>query len=59
MATLEKEKISLVKVDVTLANKFRVTARTLEAPAMPLKIGDKSITVGIPVLGSVSLAFIG
>jgi hypothetical protein len=55
----EGEKFSALKVEVTLAGQFQATLKALEPPTMPIKVGDKRVTLGIPLVGSLAIAYIG
>ena len=55
----ESEKFSALKVEVTLAGQFRATLKALEPPTMPIKVGDRRVTLGVPLVGSLAIAYIG
>jgi hypothetical protein len=55
----EKEKFSVLKIEVTLARQFQVTLRVLEPPAMPVKVADGRVTLSVPMVGSLAIAYIG
>ena len=44
-----------IKIDATILDKFGVRIRSLIKPEMPVQFQKNSITVGIPIVGSVCL----
>lgn len=44
-----------IKIDATVFDKFGVRVRSLIKPEMPVKFEKNSITVGVPIIGSVCL----
>ena len=55
----DEEKFSILKVEVTLAGQFSVTVKVLEPPAMPIRVSKGRVTLAVPVVGSVTIAFVG
>ena len=50
---------TLLTAEVILAGKFAATVKVIEKPAAPVKVDARSVTLGVPILGSVRLAYIG
>ena len=48
---------SIVKIEVTIGNKFSAIFRAGVKPQKPIAIGDGAITVGIPPLGVVTIYY--
>ena len=48
----------IAKIDATLLDKFGVRVRVLHKPEMPIKVSKYSVTLGIPVLGSLMIYYI-
>jgi len=46
---------SIVKIEVTIGNKFSAIFRAGVKPQKPLAIGDGAITIGIPPLGVLTI----
>jgi len=44
-----------LKIDATFFGKFGLKVRSLMKPEMPVKLNHSSLTLGIPVLGSVTV----
>jgi hypothetical protein len=44
-----------IQIDATIFGKFGIKVRSLVKPEMPVKLDSGSITLGIPVLGSVTI----
>ena len=44
-----------IKIDASICDKFGVRIRSLIKPEMPVQFQKNSITVGIPIVGSVCL----
>ena len=55
----EEEKFAALKVEVTLAGQFQATLKVLEPPAMPIKVGDGRVTLAVPMIGSLAIAYLG
>ena len=56
---IDGEKFSALKVEVTLAGQFQATFKALEPPTMPIKVGDRRVTLAVPLVGSLAIAYIG
>ena len=48
----------IAKIEATLLDKFGVQVRVLHKPEMPIKVSKHSVTLGIPVLGSLMIYYI-
>jgi hypothetical protein len=44
-----------LRIDATIFGRFGLKVRSLVKPEMPVKCDSSSITLGIPILGSVCL----
>ena len=44
-----------IQIDATIFGKFGVKVRSLIKPEKPVKLDGESITLGVPVLGSVTI----
>ena len=47
----------IAKIDATLLDKFGVRVRVLHKAEMPIKVSKQSVTIGIPILGSVMIYY--
>ena len=52
-------KRALIRGEVSIAEIITVTVRAIEGLQAPFKLNDKGVTVAVPVIGSVTLAFNG
>jgi hypothetical protein len=50
---------TLLTAEVILVGKFAATVKVLQPPAAPVKVDARSVTLGVPILGSVRVAYIG
>ena len=44
-----------IQIDATIYGKFGIKVRSLVKPEMPIKLDSNSITLGVPILGSVTI----
>ena len=44
-----------IQIDAIIFGKFGIKVRSLVKPEMPVKLDNSSITLGVPVLGSVTI----
>ena len=44
-----------LKIDATFFGRFGIKVRSLVKPEMPVKLDSCSVTLGVPVLGSVTI----
>ncbi len=44
-----------IQIDATIFGKFGIKVRSLVKPEMPVKLDSSSVTLGVPVLGSVTI----
>ena len=44
-----------IQIDATIFGKFGIRVRSLIKPEKPVKFDSESITLGVPVLGSVTI----
>jgi hypothetical protein len=44
-----------IQVDATIFGKFGVRVRSLIKPEKPVKFEENSVTVGLPVIGSITV----
>ena len=44
-----------IQIDATIFGKFGIKVRSLVKPVMPIKLDSNSITLGVPILGSVTI----
>ena len=44
-----------IQIDSTIFGKFGIKVRSLVKPEMPIKLDSSSITLGVPILGSVTI----
>lgn len=47
----------IAKIDATLMDKFGVRVRVLHKAEMPIKVSKQSVTLGIPILGSLMIYY--
>ena len=44
-----------IQIDATIFGKFGIRVRSLIKPEKPVKLDSESVTLGLPVLGSVTV----